>query len=44
MLKSKKVLEKNKDKKNLKEKRIKRLEKQLKLNILKRKTAKLKNG
>ncbi len=44
MLKSKKVLEKNKDKKNLKEKRIKRLEKQLKLNILKRKKAKLKNG
>ena len=44
MLKSKKILEKNKDKKTIKEKRIKRLEKQLKLNILKRKKAKLKNG
>tara|TARA_B100000579_G_C22595291_1_gene740047 strand:- start:89 stop:223 length:135 start_codon:yes stop_codon:yes gene_type:complete len=44
MLKSKKILEKNKDKKTFKEKRIKRLEKQLKLNILKRKKAKLKNG
>ena len=44
MLKSKKILEKNKDKKTLKEKRIKRLEKQLNLNILKRKKAKLKNG
>ena len=44
MLKSKKILEKNKDKKTLKETRIERLEKQLKLNILKRKKAKLKNG
>ena len=42
MLKFKKVLEKNK--KILKEKRITRLEKQLKLNIFKRKKTKLKNG